>query len=90
MPALSRQEWALKRCPLPAVPKAGLVLSVLQGHYHSNLMIQMKVSGLQKVCWTSWWLGDQELDVSCKQFVLQPLILQEVHAVNERDTQSCT
>lgn len=48
----------------------------------------MKVSGLQKVHWTPWWLGSQELDVSCKQFVSQPPILQEVHAVNGHDTES--
>lgn len=69
MSALPRQEEALKGCPLPAVPKASLALSVLQGYYHSNLMIQMEVSGLQKVHWTPWWLRSQELNVSCKLFV---------------------
>lgn len=51
-------------------------------------MIHMKVSGLQKVRWTLCWLDSQELDVLCKQFVLQPLVLEKSCAINGHNKQS--
>lgn len=81
--ATSLQEWALKDCHAKRYsgPCHTLRALVLKSHDKAE------VSGLQKVLQTPWWLSSEELDVLCKQFLLQPLSLQEVDAVTRCDTQ---